>query len=521
MKNFYLLFLSISFICGILLASLGTFAFIHANFLIILITILFILLALSIKRNFLFIAILLFLVFLLGVIRYNVFNTIDPDHIKNYTSYTQKEIMVKGEIVSDPEDKKGTGNKKTFVLNTNVIKLHDSWRNTNGLVLVNLYKKSESPYQYGDILILEGSLKRPFSYKKRIGFDYEEYLANKRIFSILYVKKGFFIEKVGENRGIKARATRFIYSLRARLESHIETFLDIPYSSVLEGILLGKRQKIPPGLRSLFAKTGTLHILAISGLHVGIIYFALRIILKIFRIQKNPSIILCILFLICYTILTGARPSILRATTMFSIMAFGEIMKRKISIFNLIGLSSLIILAANPNQVFEIGFILSYIAVLSIVSISPFFYEIFRVKNTLGSADNLWKRTGYYILKSISVSLGAWLGLAPLIAYYFGLISPIIVIANLVVIPLLFMIMGSGILFISLGFLLKILATVLSQSTWFFLFILIKCINFLGNVPLGYFEIREPRLSSIILYYIGILAAINIRKVKLTFSFLT
>jgi len=185
---------------------------------------------------------------------------------------------------------------------------------------------------------------------------------------------------------------------------------------------------------------------------------------------------------------------------MFSILGFGEILKRKISTFNLIGLSGFVILMVNPNQIFDTGFILSYTAVLSIICLSPIFYEIFNIGNKLNFK--------YYLLTSVSVSLAVWLGLLPLVAYYFGLISPVVVAANLVVVPLLFMIMGSGILFLSLGFLSKFLAACFSQSIWFFLVVLVNSIRFLKNIPLGYFEIRPPHLYSVVLYYAILLSGL-------------
>ncbi|UCD54758.1 MAG: ComEC family competence protein [Candidatus Omnitrophota bacterium] len=490
MKNYYILLISIVFICGLILTSLGIFAFLKPQILTIFIIALFALLILFLKRNTLFVISFFLLVFLLGIIRYNAFNVIDKKHIKNYIRHSEKTILVQGRIIKNPIE---SGKKATFILKADSIESEGKRRDTSGLTLVNLFER-KTVFRYGDIVLLEGFLRQPFSYNKQSNFDYRKYLANKRIYSILNVKKGFFVKKIGEDRKLTTRFRRIIYSLGSKFTSHIETYLTPPYSSILTAILLGRRQKIPQALNSLFARTGTFHILAISGLHVGIIYFALKVVLKIFRVQRNLSIILSVLFLACFAILTGARPSILRATTMFSILAFGEILKRKISIFNLIGLSGFIILMMNPNQVFDTGFILSYTAVLSIIYISPVFYKIFHVGNKLNFK--------YYLLTSVSVSLAAWVGLFPLVAYYFGLISPVAVAANLVVIPLLLMIMGSGILFLSLGFLSRFLATVFSQSIWFFLVALVNSIRFLKNIPLSYLQIRPPYIHSVILYYI-------------------
>jgi competence protein ComEC len=243
-----------------------------------------------------------------------------------------------------------------------------------------------------------------------------------------------------------------------------------------------------------------LHILAISGLHVGIIYFALKVILKILRVGRNLSVILTVIFLMGFAIMTGARPSILRAATMFSILAFTGIRGRKTGIFNLIGLSCLIILLANPNQVFNTGFILSYAAVLSIVTIPPLLSRAFPAG------------TKHFLLKSLLVSLAANIGLMPLIAYYFGLVSPIAVIANLIVVPLLIVIMGSGLLFMTLGLLSGFLGLLFSGSVWIWLVALVNSVRVLREAPFAYFEVRPPHIWMIALYYIGIGAVIVIAR---------
>lgn len=509
MKNYYLLFVCCVFICGILLASSGIFEDIAPLIFVISILTLFTFLALSIKKDALFLATFFLLVFLLGALQYSLFNKIDGRDIKNYIDYPVDKVFMRGEIVSDPTENK-KGKKNSFKLECMYIKLQDSWAKTSGLALVNIYKKKSPVFRYGDIVLLEGSLQKPSAYKGLANFDYSEFLANKRIYSILSVKKDCQpIKKIGEDKKAAVRVVRAIYSVRTRLKRHIEKFLKVPYDSILAAVLVGRREGIPPGLRDLFAKTGTIHILAISGLHVGIIYFALRVILKIFRIQKNFSIILSIIFLICFTALTGARASIVRASTMFSILALGEVLKRKMSVFNLIGISCFVTLLVNPNQVFDIGFILSYTAVLSIIGITPVFYKSFLLDKALKPQDSPLKKLKYYILKPIFISLAVWLGLLPLIAHYFGLVSPVTIFANLIVVPLLFMVMGSGLLLISLGFISKFLALLFAESAWFFLFLLIRGVKFLKNIPLSYFEVKPPSIQSMILYYMAILALLG------------
>jgi competence protein ComEC len=500
MKNLYLLFLGCIFICGIVLASLAVFAFLEPASFFAIIAILLGALTLFRKRDTLFILLLCLLVLLLGGARYNVHNRIDKSNIKNY----RKAVLVKGEVVSDPEESRA-GKKRTFILEAGWIKTKTGAEKVSGFALVNAYDRKAFRYRYGDIIVLEGVLSRPFSYYNKSGkFDYRTYLADKRIYCVLNAKKGSFSEKVGEDKGIVRRIVRGIYSIRKKLEIHIEKYLDPPESSVLLAILLGKRRAIPKGITDCFARTGTLHILAISGLHVGIIYFALKVILKILRAGRKLSVILTVLFLACFAVMTGARPSILRAAAMFSILAFSGLLRRRIGIFNLIGLSCLVILIANPNQVFNAGFILSYAAVLSIVGIAPLLYRIF----SIGTSK---------LKRPCLVSLAVFVGLMPLMAYYFGLITPIVVAANLIVIPLLILVMGSGLLFITLGLLSRVLALLFSQSAWVFLIGLINSVKLLEMVPFGHFEVKPPRLWVVIAYYIGLCSFIILMNRRAAF----
>ncbi|MCQ9206583.1 MAG: ComEC family competence protein [Omnitrophica bacterium] len=507
MRNFHLLFIAIVFICGILAAAYSVFAFLSTTFLFCVAIALFAFLVLYRKKDVPFLIFLCILVFLAGSIRYNIFNRIDKPNIKNFLPFLRDEVLLYGKVASDPEESPA-GKKENFVLEA--ASAGDGSRNyrTSGFVFVNVYDKNSRGFKYGDMVTLRGILRQPFSYRSKQNFDYRKYLENKRIYSTFNVKQGSFSEKVGEDEGFVTRGIRGLYSIRERLERHINEYLKAPYDAMLTAILIGKRKGIPGGLKELFAKTGTLHILAISGLHVGIIYFALRVILKILGLPRGVAAVLTVVFLMCFAVLTGARASILRAATMFSILAFGEILKRKTGSFNLLGLSGLIILMINPNQVFNTGFILSYMALLSILGISPLFYRIFRLgNNASGKNDTVGKRIRRYLLRPISVSLAIFVGLTPLSAYYFGLITPVVILANLAVIPLLFLVMASGILFVSLGFLSRFLALAFSQSAEIFLVGLVKSVEFLEKVPFAYFKVKPPTIPALLAYY-GVVFAI-------------
>jgi competence protein ComEC len=279
---------------------------------------------------------------------------------------------------------------------------------------------------------------------------------------------------------------------------------------------------VPPWLRRLFARTGTLHILAISGLHVGILYFALRIMLKILRCNRTLSVVLSVFALIFFALLTGARPPIVRATVMFCILAASELLRRKVGILNVVGLSCLGMLFVNPCQVFDVGFIFSYTAVVSIIILSPGLQSALMARGTFGPDRAAYRKAYFALARSLSVSLGAWIGLLPLIAYYFGMITPVIVIANLFAVPLVALVMGSGLIFLLFGSFLRFCAPLFAQSTWFFIFVLTDGLKFLGRIPFGSFTVPHWSRSGVCVYYASILLIICVARVKkLTICFLT
>ena len=145
-------------------------------------------------------------------------------------------------------------------------------------------------------------------------------------------------------------------------------------------MILGDRSKIPSGLRSLFIQTGTMHILAISGLHIGIVAFILDLLLKALRIRRRLRFSAIILLLVFYCLLTGARPSVIRATIMAIVLLAGFLLRRENQISHSLALAGLIILIANPRQLFNLGFQLSFLSVISIVYFSPVIKNLCNLK---------------------------------------------------------------------------------------------------------------------------------------------
>ncbi|MBU4149132.1 MAG: ComEC/Rec2 family competence protein, partial [Candidatus Omnitrophica bacterium] len=236
---------------------------------------------------------------------------------------------------------------------------------------------------------------------------------------------------------------RHIYSLREKLKNHIIREMPLESGAFLNAILLGDRSELPKYIQESFKNSGTMHIMAISGLHVGLIAMLVLYLLRLFRMKREAAYILALLFMVFFAMLALSRPSVVRATVMVILFFMGRLLGRKIDVYNSLGMAALFILVKNPDALFDVGFQLSFIAVLSIVFFVPVFLSLIRTEK--GFIINR------FFLTPFAVSVAAWTGTFPLIAYYFRIITPVAIIANLFVIPALFLSLITGLAFLFLG----------------------------------------------------------------------
>ncbi|MCM8800341.1 MAG: ComEC/Rec2 family competence protein, partial [Candidatus Omnitrophica bacterium] len=241
--------------------------------------------------------------------------------------------------------------------------------------------------------------------------------------------------------------------------------------------------------------------LAISGLHIGIVGFISLLIFKILRIPRRVRYILTIFILIFYCILTGASSSVLRATIMGIFILTGYLLKRETDIFNSLSFACLTILSFCPTQLFEISFQLSFLTVLSIVLISPLIKSLF--PKIL--YKNFFSR---FIISNFCVSVSSFLGVAPLVIYYFKIISPVSILANMLIVPYIGIMIGSSFGLIISNFLFPFFSPFIAESTDFFTIGLLKINSLILKIPFAYFKISFIKLSFIFLYYFFLLLGI-------------
>ncbi|WP_074409536.1 MULTISPECIES: ComEC/Rec2 family competence protein [Aquimarina] len=275
-------------------------------------------------------------------------------------------------------------------------------------------------------------------------FDYSKYLHAQYISHKIVVLPHQLIDnhKIEYSLGYVANQIRKTSNLKLSKYNFNSTQL-----SIINALLLGQRQDISQDVFDNYRDAGAIHILAVSGLHVGIILLLLNLILKpLNRYHKNGKVIkliLTILSLWCFAIIAGLSPSVLRAVTMFSFLAIGIKIRSKTSIYNSLFISLFILICFNPLLLFSVGFQLSYLAVFAIAWIQPLLFKIYKPEFYL--SKKLWE--------IFTVTMAAQLGLLPLTLLYFHQFPLLFFISNLIILPFLGGILGFGILVILLAYL--------------------------------------------------------------------
>lgn len=315
-------------------------------------------------------------------------------------------------------------------------------QNTNGKALLNIEKDSTTnTLKVDDIYVTKTEINDIKSPLNPDQFSYKNYLKNQQVFYQLYSKDSELFLLNNDTNTQRGHAANFRQLINKKLKNYNFTKDEL---SIINALILGQRQGIDKDLYDSYTNAGAIHILAVSGLHVGIILLILSFVLKpLERIKHGYFIktIVILLLLWSYAIIAGNSASIVRATTMFSIVAIGLNLKRTSNIYNTLATSIFVLLLIKPSFIFDVGFQLSYAAVFAIVSIQPIIEPLLKPKNKL--LKLLWK--------TLTVTVSAQFGIIPISLYYFHQFPSLFWLSNLVVIPVLGIILGLGLLVITLA----------------------------------------------------------------------
>lgn len=280
-------------------------------------------------------------------------------------------------------------------------------------------------------------------------FDYSKYLANKQI--LIQAKLTSDYTMLKKANGFQFQLLYFRDFLMHSFDMH--HFSD-EVKGVVDALLFGQRSHLSEKIQSDFRNAGVMHVLAISGLHIGILYWIMDLFFRLFIRSKNIRFVTVILALVCFAIITGLIGSVVRAVLMFAIVGSGMMFKRKTSAINVLALSLFVILIFKPSFLFDIGLQLSFLAVFSIIYLYPIIRPYFQSKF-------LALR---YFLELIGISIVAQIGILPLAVYYFGQIPLLFLLGNLIVIPIITFVLIALVILLILNFISNSLSIFLGKG---------------------------------------------------------
>ncbi|HRU39261.1 MAG TPA: ComEC/Rec2 family competence protein, partial [Candidatus Goldiibacteriota bacterium] len=410
------------------------------------------------------------------------------NHMKNYRHMDEVKAF-EALVVTLPEESE----ERTY-FTAEVKKLYAKKGEISGIrgkIRVTVEKALGSRIRYGDTLRINAAPARPAPPKNPGEFDYASYLRKDRIFYTAYAK-GAAVEKTAEAGGNPLYA--FSYGVRQRLVGIIYKSLPLEQARVLDGIMLGNQRAIPPGLYEKFKSTGTVHILAVSGMNVGLIAFFVFLLLKLMGAGRKAAAALTMGFITVFAVVTGAGASIVRATIMGYAVLMCVLMEHDADVTNSVFAAALFILLVKPCQILDIGFQLSFLATFGIVYFSE-------------EAKKLESVMPAWLGQTVFATVSAQVFIFPVMANTFHQVSIISVIANLFIVPLSSLISMAGFCMWLFGTVSADAAAVMGAGIW----ALIKAVNLVAElfaaVPYASVSIKSLPAVFISFYTLFFLAA--------------
>ncbi|MFL5809456.1 MAG: ComEC/Rec2 family competence protein, partial [Flavisolibacter sp.] len=353
------------------------------------------------------------------LLRYNDIRHDQNNIVSNYTDNKYAQASLEEPLSAKTNSYKAAAS-------VNFIADKNKWKKIRGTLIIYFKKDSLLKLDYGSRIIFKKPLQEIKNTGNPGGFDYKQYCLFQGITHQVYLDQKDFIILSSQKNYFHA----FIFDSRDWVLKQIRRFIKGEKEQGLaEALLIGYKDDLDKNLVQSYSNTGVVHVIAISGLHLGLIYWILLICTK--PLTKFKRLVWLRLFLVItciwwFSILAGAQPSVLRSAVMFSFLAMGEVLSRRSSIYNSLALSAFVLLCYNPFWLWDVGFQLSYSAVLSIVIFFKPIYNWFYFKNKL--LDFIWKLN--------AVTIAAQLLTLPFSIYHFHQVPCLFLLTNLVAVPL-------------------------------------------------------------------------------------
>lgn len=363
-----------------------------------------------------------------------------------------------------------------------------------GRIILYFVKDSPEPaLHYGDRILINRKLQEIQNSGNPGAFDYKRYAAFKQIFHNVFLRRGQWVLLAGKHTNY---LNGFLFTSRQNILNvlHKNIKSNDDQLSIAEALLIGYTQDLDKDLVQAYSNTGVVHIIAISGMHLGLIYVILVWFFGRIPFLKKSKIICAVLVLSClwlFAFLTGGGASILRSAVMFSCIVVGDNLSKKVSIYNSLAASAFILLCINPFFLWDVGFQLSYLALLGIVVFQKPVYHLAFIENKY--LDKIWELS--------AVSIAAQIFTFPVCLYYFHQFPLIFLFTNLVTVPLSTVILFVEIFLIAFGW-LPVAGFWAGKITWGLIWLMNKTILFFNGLPFALWQgIPATVISTLFLYF--------------------
>lgn len=449
-------------------------------------------------------------VFVIGFVHTFVWMSVPSGDVSEYAK--GKMVTVVGRVVSDPQV---NNDRISFILSNSGIKTYVGEYPVSGRTMMSVYVPRylhETPRIpcYGETVRVHGRLSKPLPPSNAGSSNYKQYLARQRVFSTLSATCRDIVTVDPPRWSVTGIAMSFKSALSLRtseLFSHM-------HSELLLGILLGEYAGLPIDIQNMFMRSGTMHLLAASGYNCGIVVGIFGCLMYRLTAPRTWRHTLLIILLWMFALVAGGGPSIIRASIMTSAFLAAYLLMRASDTLNIILFSAMIILGVNPLFLYDVGFQLSFAAVIAVILITPildvhtghwFVAESGNDTSVLGRGV-LWCAriiTGSVII-SVVASLATW----PITAYYFNYVSVVAIIANAFTAILVLMLTGFGIAALVIAAVLPSIGHIASLPAEWCMVSMLSIVGGLSEITWSLISIPAPPVWFILVYYsacIGVL----------------
>lgn len=413
--------------------------------------------------------------------------------------YAGQRVVLTGQVAAEPDVRE---DKVFYLLQAREILQGGESRAVSGELRLQV-KESNRIYGYGDVLRVSGMLARPEPAGNPGGFDYRTYLERHGIRVGFMARGDAAVQKIGEGAANPALAAAL--RVKQKLSTIATASLTPSQAAILNGIVFGSQGLIDKETRQAFTETGVVHILSVSGLHVGLLLGGMVGLLRLLRLPPWLTAPLTTPVLIFYALMTGLIAAVLRATIMALLFLWAHHLGRDRDWPTTLALSALLILLWNPLQLFDPGFQLSYAATWGILYLGPLLTGV-----CTGLLNGLPANYVKLVAQALAIPLAAQLATVPLVVWYYNLVSPVSIPANLLAVPLVGVVLLLGLFATVLGLVWLPLAGLVNAGTGAALDLFLALIGFFQRLPGAVIYLATPPVLLAAAWYGGLLAVAKV-----------